>query len=62
MLTVNADTHEFMRNYHRPEDEKRMVVVLPRGLYRDWLDAPVEASADFMRRYPAGRLAVVERA
>lgn len=62
MLTVNADTHEFMRNYHRPEDEKRMVVVLPRGLYRDWIEAPVEASADFMRRYPADRLAVVERA
>lgn len=58
MLTVNADTHEFMRNYHRPENEKRMVVILPRGLYRDWLEAPVEASADFMRRYPADRLAV----
>lgn len=62
MLTVNADTHAFMCNYHRPEDEKRMVVILPRGLYRDWLETPVEASADFMRRYPADRLAVVERA
>lgn len=61
MLTVNADTHEFMRNYHRPEDEKRMVVILPRRLYSDWLKAPVESSADFMRRYPADRLAVVER-
>lgn len=60
MLTVNADTHEFMRNYHRPEDEKRMVVILPRGLYRDWLEAPVEASADFMRRYRADRLTVTE--
>ncbi|AUZ62116.1 hypothetical protein PRJ_5558 (plasmid) [Pseudomonas sp. XWY-1] len=62
MLTVNADTHAFMCNYHRPEDEKRMVVILPRDLYRDWLEAPVEASADFMRRYPADRLAAVERA
>lgn len=35
MITVNADDHEFMRNYHRPEDEKRMVVILPKGLYRD---------------------------
>lgn len=60
MLTVNADTHDFMRNYHRPEDEKRMVVILPRGLYHDWLQAPMDASADFMRRYPADRLAVVE--
>ncbi|MGP5465287.1 SOS response-associated peptidase [Pseudomonas helleri] len=60
MLTVNADTHDFMRNYHRPEDEKRMVVILPRGLYHDWLQAPMDASADFMRRYPADRLAVIE--
>lgn len=60
MLTVNADTHAFMRNYHRPEDEKRMVVILPRGLYRDWLNAPAEASIDFMRRYPADRLAVTQ--
>lgn len=25
MLTVNADTHAFMRNYHRPEDEKHVL-------------------------------------
>lgn len=58
MLTVNADDHDFMRNYHKPADEKRMVVILPKGLYQDWLDAPAHASADFMRRYPADRLAV----
>jgi putative SOS response-associated peptidase YedK len=58
MLTVNADDHDFMSNYHRPEDEKRMVVILPRGLYRDWLMAPVDASSEFMRKYPADRLMV----
>ncbi|EJM94751.1 SOS response-associated peptidase [Pseudomonas sp. GM67] len=58
MLTVNADDHEFMRNYHRPEDEKRMVVILPKGLYKDWLAAPANESMEFMRRYPADRLAV----
>lgn len=58
MLTVNADDHEFMSNYHRPDDEKRMVVILPRGLYRDWLKAPAEASSEFMRKYPADRLMV----
>lgn len=31
MLTVNADDHPLMRNYHRPNDEKRMVVILPGG-------------------------------
>jgi putative SOS response-associated peptidase YedK len=56
MLTVNADDHELMRNYHRATDEKRMVVILPRGLYDDWLDAPAERSMEFMRQFPADRL------
>jgi putative SOS response-associated peptidase YedK len=35
MLTVNADDHTFMRDYHQVDHEKRMVVVLPqRGLSR----------------------------
>lgn len=58
MLTVNADDHELMSNYRRPEDQKRMVVILSRGLYRDRLAAPVEASSEFMRKYPSGRLMV----
>ncbi|MEA9996442.1 SOS response-associated peptidase family protein [Pseudomonas sp. AA4] len=62
MLTVNADNHAFMRNYHKPSDEKRMVVILPKGLYNDWLNAPASASADFMQKYPADRLAVTQRA
>lgn len=61
MLTVNADNHEFMRNYHKADDEKRMVVILPKGLYGDWLDASASTSADFMRQYPADRLVVSER-
>jgi putative SOS response-associated peptidase YedK len=56
MLTVNADDHAFMRNYHRPDDEKRMVVILPNGAIRDWLNAPPEQSMDYMRQYPADRL------
>lgn len=58
MLTVNADNHVFMRNYHKPDDEKRMVVILPKGLYNDWLDSPASGSLDFMRQYPADRLVV----
>ena len=56
MLTVNADDHAFMKNYHKPNDEKRMVVVLPNGLIDDWLKAPAEQSMEFMRQYPADRL------
>lgn len=58
MLTINADDHPFMRNYHKPQDEKRMVVILPKGLYGDWLKAPAGDSMEFMRQYPADRMTV----
>lgn len=56
VMTVNADDHALMRNYHKPNVEKRMLVMLPRGLYRDWLHAPAERSMDFLRQFPADRL------
>ncbi|MES2632774.1 MAG: SOS response-associated peptidase [Pseudomonadota bacterium] len=56
MLTVNADQHEFMCNYHRPGEEKRMVVLLRESEYDAWLDAPVEATQDFMRPCPPAEL------
>jgi putative SOS response-associated peptidase YedK len=52
MLTINADQHEFMCNYHRPAHEKRMVVILGEGDYDAWLDALPERSMDFMRPCP----------
>lgn len=58
MLTINADEHSFMCRYHKPQDEKRMIVILPRGLYGDWLKAPAADSMEFMRQYPADRLTV----
>ena len=33
MLTVNADGHTLMSRMHRPDDEKRMVVILGRDEY-----------------------------
>ena len=56
MLTINADEHPLMRNFHKPGDEKRMVVILPDGCYDDWLTAPAERSMDFMRQFPAERM------
>jgi putative SOS response-associated peptidase YedK len=56
MLTINASQHELMRNFHKPNDEKRMVVILPNGVHQDWLRAPAEESMEFMRPYPADRL------
>ncbi|HCF6448474.1 TPA: SOS response-associated peptidase [Pseudomonas aeruginosa] len=62
MLTVNADDHALMQNFHKPGSEKRMVVILPNGLIQDWLRAPAERSMDFMRQYPADRLQAEARA
>jgi len=53
MLTVNADDHLFMRNYHKPNDEKRMVVILKDDEYDAWLSSPPEESRQFIRQYPA---------
>ena len=49
MLTINADNHAVMRGYHRPEDEKRMIVLLREDDYDAWLAASVQDSMDFMR-------------
>ncbi len=53
MLTINADAHPLMRTFHKPGDEKRMVVVLPRAQYADWLQAPAAHSLDLIRACPA---------
>jgi putative SOS response-associated peptidase YedK len=45
-----------MENFHKPTDEKRMVVILPPERYQDWLEAPVERSMEFMLAYPAASL------
>ena len=56
MLTINADDHTFMRQYHKPEDEKRMVVILSEHDYDAWLNAPANQSRDFLRQFPADNL------
>ncbi len=33
MLTINADEHPLMKQFHKPTDEKRMVVILPEDRY-----------------------------
>ncbi|NML86589.1 SOS response-associated peptidase [Polaromonas sp.] len=56
MLTINADQHALMRDFHKPGDEKRMVVILPSGAYDEWLNAPPAQTDEFLRQYPAERL------
>lgn len=56
MLTINADTHPFMRQYHKPDDEKRMVVILDEANYDAWLQASATESRSFLQQFPADKL------
>ena len=56
MLTVNADHHSLMRNFHRPTEEKRMVVILEPQHYADWLAAAPDRGLGYLTTYPAERL------
>ena len=53
MLTINADDHTLMRNFHKSRDEKRMIVILPPARYNDWLQANASESGDFLQAWPA---------
>lgn len=56
MLTISATDHALMRQFHKPNDEKRMVVILPDDQYDNWLQASPAQSMAFLRRYPAAAL------
>lgn len=56
MLTINADAHALFQQYHRPNEEKRMVVILPDTAYQAWLDASTAHAPDFLVPYPADAL------
>lgn len=56
MLTINADDHPLMKRFHKPGDEKRMLVILEPEQYEPWLQAPVSKVPDFYIPYPADQL------
>ncbi|MCK9259311.1 MAG: SOS response-associated peptidase [Azoarcus sp.] len=59
MLTINADNDPVMQRFHKPEDEKRSVVILPDDLWGNWLRAKSEQDArEMLRLYPADALSV----
>lgn len=58
MLTINADDHQFMQNFHKLGDEKRMVVILHEQDYDAWLQAPATDSCQFLQHFPAEGLVV----
>lgn len=51
MLTVNADDHPVMRRFHRPGDEKRMVVILDPQGYDEWLACSVAQAPRFFKQW-----------
>jgi putative SOS response-associated peptidase YedK len=56
MLTINADGHPLMQRFHKPEDEKRMLVILRPEQYSAWLATTPDAAASFLLPYPADEL------
>lgn len=57
MLTVNADRHPLLKRFHKPEDEKRMVVILRPEDYAEWLSCPVAETPKFFRAWEGPLLA-----
>ncbi len=56
MLTINADGHPVMSRFHKPGDEKRMLVLLEPHQYQGWLEGALVNDAEVYKPYPADRL------
>ena len=51
MLTVNATDHPVMKRFHRPGEEKRMVVLLRPEQYLPWLTCSLEVAPSYFQQY-----------
>lgn len=56
MLTINADGHEVMKHFHKPQDEKRSIVVLDEAEYLPWLNANPNEAKEKLHLSPNGFL------
>jgi putative SOS response-associated peptidase YedK len=57
-LTINADQHPLMQRFHRPGDEKRSLVIVPRARYDDWLGcANAKQARACLQLYPPESMA-----
>jgi len=53
-LTINADHHPFMKQFHKPGDEKRSLVILGPDEYQAWLSCrDPEIARSFLTLYPS---------
>jgi putative SOS response-associated peptidase YedK len=55
MLTLNADTHPLMRQFHKPGDEKRSLVVIDEAHIDDWLQARPDEARTLLQPFDAQR-------
>lgn len=53
MLTINASGHEVMKHFHKPQDEKRSVVVLNDNQYQSWLQANTDEARAMLNLAPS---------
>lgn len=49
MLTINADNHLLMNRFHKPDDEKRSVVVVENSDFNNWLNATNEDALKLLK-------------
>ena len=59
MLTINADGHPVMDRFHKPGDEKRMLVLLEPQQYQGWLEGALVNDTAVYHPYPAEKLVAV---
>lgn len=52
MVTINADGHPVMKHFHKPEDEKRSIVVLNENDYARWLSANHNDARELLKLSP----------
>ena len=57
LLTINADHHPVMKHFHKPNDEKRSIVVLQDNDYAKWLNANHNQARDLLTLAPNDFLA-----
>ena len=48
MLTINANQHSFMKQFHNPNDEKRSIIVIPEESRQDWLHCDHDEASEFL--------------
>lgn len=47
LLTMNADQHPFMKQFHAPNHEKRSIIVIPEENRTDWLNCTSSEATQF---------------